>query len=39
MLTNGDPFKIAKSASISQYYFEDKIILIGDAAHPFKPIG
>lgn len=34
-----EKFNIAKSASINQYYNRDNIVLIGDAAHPFKPLG
>ena len=34
-----EKFDIAKSATINQYYNGSNIVLIGDAAHPFKPIG
>ena len=34
-----EKFNIAKSAMCNQYYNKDNIVLIGDAAHPFKPIG
>ena len=30
---------MAKACKISKYYYKDNFILIGDAAHPFRPIG
>ena len=30
---------VGKNCTVSQYYHGDSMILIGDAAHPFRPIG
>ena len=30
---------VAKKCYVSQYYHGDNFVLIGDAAHPFRPIG
>ena len=34
-----EKYNIAKSAIMNQYHSNDNIVCIGDAAHPFKPIG
>ena len=34
-----DYFNLDKSVKCNQYYYQDKVVLLGDAAHPFKPIG
>jgi len=39
LFIKSEKFNIAKSALINQYYSGDNIVLIGDAAHPFKPMG
>ena len=32
-------YNLAKSCELSKLYTGDNVVLIGDAAHPFKPIG
>lgn len=38
-LLNFKKKNVGKSCKVSQYYHGDNFVLIGDAAHPFRPIG
>lgn len=38
-LMNQQPRNIHKSVHCNRFYNSDNVVLIGDAAHPFRPIG